>query len=212
MSESKMVYIVDDDAAMTESLRWLVESDGLNVQTFNDAEVFLKSYTPSSSDCLLLDIRMPKLSGLEVQERLKKQRQCIPIIFITGHGDVPMAIRAMKAGAVDFLTKPFDDKALLESIKKAIEISELRQSQQRIYTDIAQRINSLTPREREIMSYVTNGWPNKNISSELGIGCKTVEIHRSQIMKKMQAKSLANLVRTTINYESLEKLLYSHPK
>lgn len=200
-TEDQIVYVVDDDQAMLESLSWLIESEGLKVRAFSDAQTFLNNFKPTPPNCLLLDIRMPGMSGLELQEKLKNQGKTIPIIFITGHGDTPMAIQAMKLGALDFLLKPFRDQALLEAVHKAIELDSKRNIDFNKYGDIGLRINSLTPREKEVMALVVKGKLNKTISAELGIGTKTVEIHRSRIMKKMQAKSLAALVRFVINYE-----------
>lgn len=183
------VYVVDDDQAMAESLSWLIESDGLKVKSYPEAQSFLSEYTPAQAGCMVVDIRMPGMSGLELQNHLKNLHDPTPLIFISGHGDVSMAVRAMKMGAVDFLVKPFSDQAILEALHSAIKVGKKRVSDYQYLIDIRQRIGSLTPREREVMDLVVKGYLNKTISAELGIGCKTVEIHRARIMRKMRAKS-----------------------
>jgi len=188
------VFVIDDDQALCQSLRWLLESVGLQVETYNSGTSFLEKYDAERRGCLLIDIRMPGMSGLELQEQLISRHNLIPIIFITGHGDVPMAVRAMKAGAVDFITKPFNDQLLLELIQKAIaqDLNRPDIHQQRQY---AERMGQLTTRELEIMKLVVNGKLNKVIAHELGISIKTVELHRAHVMQKMQVKSLAELVK-----------------
>lgn len=188
------VFVIDDDQALCQSLRWLLESVGLQVETYNSGASFLEKYNPERRGCLLIDIRMPGMSGLELQEQLIARHNLTPIIFITGHGDVPMAVRAMKAGAVDFITKPFNDQLLLELIQKAIaqDLNRPDIHQQRQY---AERMAQLTARELEIMKLVVNGKLNKIIAHELGISIKTVELHRAHVMQKMQVKSLAELVK-----------------
>lgn len=195
------VFYVDDDEAMCESIRFLMESVSLNIETFSSARKFLDSYDTTRPGCLLLDVRMPEMSGLELQEQLRKRKINIPIIFITGHGDVPMATRAMKAGAVEFLTKPFNDQTLLDSIQNAIEIDTERRKVAVERDKIAERINKLTPREYEVMQCVIKGNLNKVTAYELGISSKTVELHRAKIMEKMQAKSLAQLVAMVLVHE-----------
>lgn len=204
------VFYVDDDEAMCESIRFLMESVSLNIETFSSARKFLDSYDPSRSGCLLLDVRMPEMSGLELQEQLRKRKINIPIIFITGHGDVPMATRAMKAGAVEFLTKPFNDQTLLDSIQAAIEIDAERRKIAQERDKIADRINKLTPREYEVMQCVIKGNLNKVTAYELGISSKTVELHRAKIMEKMQAKSLAQLVAMVLIHEGSIKHRHKH--
>ncbi len=188
------IFCIDDDAALCESVQFLLESVHLRVETFLSAQDFLKNYDVARPGCLLLDVRMPDTNGLELQEQLRKRNITLPIIFITGHGDVPMATKAMKAGAFEFLTKPFHDQTLLDSIQQAIEIDAERRKvlQQRIH--IAKRIAKLTPREREVMGCVIKGNLNKETAAELDISPKTVELHRAQVMKKMRANSLAELV------------------
>src|SRR3989338_9038380 len=189
------VFVVDDDQAITESLRWLIESDGLKVETFSNGQSLLNALDNNRIGCIVLDIRMPGLSGIELQEKLKAQKKHFPVIFITGHGDVPMAVRAMKMGAADFLTKPFRDHILLETIHKAIADNQKERNQQELLNEINKTIAILTPREFEVMQYVVAGKLSKAIAIDLGIGNKTVEIHRARIMKKMRAHSLADLVK-----------------
>jgi FixJ family two-component response regulator len=195
MNNKPTVFVVDDDQAMRNSLKWLIESVAMQVETFDSADAFIRSYYPGRSGCLLLDVRMPGMSGLELQEYLVQQRISIPVIIITGHGDVPMAIRAMKAGAVDFIEKPFNDELLLESIRHALQKDELQRDQQKQRAEVAERLARLTPREHEVMAMVTGGKANKEIAAGLGVSAKTVEAHRARVMEKMEAHSLAELVR-----------------
>lgn len=195
MNNKPTVFIVDDDQAIRNSLKWLIESVAMEVKTFESADAFIKNYYPGRSGCLLLDVRMPGMSGLELQEYLAEKRINIPVIIITGHGDVPMAIRAMKAGAVDFIEKPFNDELLLESIRHALLLDEQQRDKQTHKAEIATRLARLTPREHEVMAMVTAGKANKEIASALGVSAKTVEAHRARVMEKMQASSLADLVR-----------------
>jgi two-component system response regulator FixJ len=199
------VFYVDDDEAMCESVRFLIESVSLRIETFSSARKFLDSYDPSRSGCLLLDVRMPEMSGLELQEQLKKRRIDIPVIFITGHGDVPMATRAMKSGAVEFLTKPFNDQTLLDSIQNAIEVDTERRKMNSERDKIAEKIAKLTRREQEVMECVIKGNLNKVTAYELGISSKTVELHRAKIMEKMEAKSLAHLVAMVLIHQGVIK-------
>jgi FixJ family two-component response regulator len=199
MSNRPTVFVVDDDQAMRNSLKWLIESVSMEVETFDSADAFIKSYYPGRSGCLLLDVRMPGMSGLELQEYLRDNQIAIPVIIITGHGDVPMAVRAMKSGAVDFIEKPFNDELLLESIRHALAIDVKQRDMQKQRAEIATRLARLTPREHEVMVMVTNGKANKEIATGLGVSSKTVEAHRARVMEKMQANSLADLVRMAIN-------------
>jgi len=192
------VFIVDDDEAMRESMTWLIESVGLKVQTYASADEFLQSYYPGRAGCLLLDVRMPGMSGLELQKHLKDQQVAVPVIMITGHGDVPMAVRAMKAGAIDFIEKPFNDEQLLESIRTALAIDDTRRDEQSFKAEVASRLAHLTPRESEVMEMVTAGKSNKEIANLLNVSAKTVEAHRAKVMEKMQAGSLAELVRLVV--------------
>lgn len=196
------VFVVDDDDAMRESLTWLIESVGLKVETYASADDFLKSYYPGRPGCVLLDVRMPGMSGLELQGHLQQQQVTVPVIMITGHGDVPMAVRAMKAGAIDFIEKPFNDEQLLESIRNALSIDDTRRDEQAFKAEIASRLAHLTPRESEVMDMVTAGKSNKEIANTLGVSAKTVEAHRAKVMEKMEAGSLAELVRLVVSSHS----------
>ncbi|MCU7921854.1 MAG: response regulator transcription factor [Candidatus Thiodiazotropha sp. (ex Dulcina madagascariensis)] len=199
MSKRPTVFVVDDDQAMRNSLKWLIESVSMEVETFESADAFIGSYYPGRSGCLLLDVRMPGMSGLELQEYLQANQIAIPVIIITGHGDVPMAVRAMKAGAVDFIEKPFNDELLLESIRHAMALDVKQRDMQSQRAEIATRLARLTPREHEVMVMVTNGKANKEIATGLGVSSKTVEAHRARVMEKMEAGSLADLVRMAIS-------------
>ena len=192
------VFVVDDDEAMRESLTWLIESVGLNVETFSSADEFLKYYYPGRPGCLLLDVRMPGMSGLELQAHLQSQQVTIPVIIITGHGDVPMAVRAMESGVIDFIEKPFNDEQLLESIRNALSIDDTQRDEQAFKAEVASRLAQLTPRESEVMDMVTAGKSNKEIANALGVSAKTVEAHRAKVMEKMEAGSLAELVRLVV--------------
>lgn len=196
-----VVFCVDDDEATCESIRFLIESVGLPIEVFHSAKDFIRGYKLGQPGCLLLDVRMPEMSGLELQEQLAKRRIDIPVIFITGHGDVPMAVRAMKAGAYDFLTKPFNDQTLLDSIQGAIKVDKHRRLEISKRKIIGKRIETLTPREREVMYCVVKGNLNKVTAYELGITSKTVELHRAKVMEKMHVKSLAELVKLVMIYE-----------
>ncbi|MBK1702716.1 response regulator transcription factor [Thiococcus pfennigii] len=198
MNREPSVFVVDDDEAMRTSLKWLIESIGLRVLTFGSAEEFLAAYCPGRPGCLLVDVRMPGMSGLELQARLAKAELCLPVIVITGHGDVAMAVRAMKAGALDFIEKPFNDEALLGAIRRGLDRDATQRRQQLRRTDIAARLEQLTPREHEVMALVTDGKSNKEIAAALGVSAKTVEAHRARVMDKMQADSLADLVRMAL--------------
>lgn len=199
------VYIVDDDPAVRASISFLVGTDGLSMQSFEDCQSFLhfihQHQSINQHGCLILDIRMPGMSGLELQDALKQTAPQLPIIFITGSGDAQIAVRAMKNGAFDFLVKPFADNSLLEIIHNAISFSSTKKRQQAEQSIIGERIQSLTPREYEIMQLVIEGDYNKTISLKLGISQKTVEIHRARIMRKMQAQSLANLITMVLTYD-----------
>jgi len=195
MSKTETVFVVDDDQAMRKSLKWLIESVGMQVESYASADEFIRNYYPGRSGCLLLDVRMPGMSGLDLQEQFIRQNIKIPIIIITGHGDVPMAVRAMKAGAVDFIEKPFNDEFLLDSIRKALALDVQQRTFQAQRAEIATRLAHLTPREHEVMEMVTNGKSNKEIANQLGVSTKTVEAHRARVMEKMEASSLAELVR-----------------
>ena len=192
------VFVVDDDEAMRSSLQWLIESVGLMVECYSSAETFLEAYYPGRSGCLLLDVRMPGMGGLELQEYLRRHEIHIPVIIITGHGDVPMSVRAMKEGAIDFIEKPFNDELLLDAIRSALSVDERQRWEQAQRAELASRLSLLTPREHEVMGMVTEGKSNKEIATALGVSAKTVEAHRAKVMDKMQAGSLAELVRMSI--------------
>jgi len=198
MNSQTSVFVVDDDQAMRNSLKWLIESVGMKVETFASADEFIHNYYPGRAGCLLLDVRMPGMSGLELQEHFLEHQIKIPIIIITGHGDVPMAVRAMKSGAVDFIEKPFNDELLLESIRNALNYDQQLRTAQSERAEIAARLAQLTPREHEVMEMVTDGRANKEIAHTLGVSAKTVEAHRARVMEKMEARSLAELVKMAV--------------
>lgn len=189
------VFIVDDDAQVRESLQDLIRSVGLRVELFASAQEFLRGQYPDAPTCLVLDVRMPGLSGLDLQKQASEAGLEIPIIFITGHGDIPMTVRAMKAGAIEFLSKPFRDQDLLDAIQQALERSRKAREQRAVTKELRRRFALLTPRQREVMERVVAGLINKEIGAELGISEKTVKIQRHQVMEKMGARSLPELVR-----------------
>lgn len=190
-----MVFVVDDDVGTRESLKNLIRSVGLRVEVFASAQDFLRSTRPNVPGCLVLDVRLPGLSGLDLQKRMAEVELAIPIVFISGHGDIPMSVRAMKAGAVEFLTKPFRDQDLLDAIQQALERDRNAREQRAEIAELRSRYRLLTPREREVMALVVTGLLNKQIAGELGTSEASVKVHRQHVMEKMRAGSLAALVR-----------------
>jgi len=196
-SDKPVVFVVDDDEAICESLRLLIGDIGLEVRTFTNARQFLETYDSSRPGCLVLDVRMSGMSGLELQSRLSELGIRIPTIIITGHADVPMAVEAMKAGAVDFIEKPFRDQVLLDSIQRAVETDVRTRRRRREQQDLQSRVQLLTSREREVMDRLVAGSSNKSIAFELGISQKTVDFHRANILEKIGVNSVVELVRAT---------------
>jgi len=196
MTNAPNVFLVDDDASVRRALARLIKSAGHNVQTFASAREFLGTKTGSEeADCLVLDVRMPGLTGIDLQRELQTMKRNLPIVFITGHGDIPMSVNAMKAGAVDFLPKPVKDTDLLRAIAQALARAHHDRAERRELEQIQQRVKKLTPREREVMSLVVRGLLNKQIAFDLGTVEKTIKVHRARVMEKMQVESLAELVR-----------------
>jgi RNA polymerase sigma factor (sigma-70 family) len=190
-----IVYVVDDDPSIREALQGLIQSVGLRAKTFGSAQEFLSSQVPDSSACLVLDVRLPGLSGLDLQRELSKAGIELPIIFVTGHADIPMSVWAMKAGAFEFLTKPFRNQELLDAIRQAIEQDRTRRQERAELEELKRRLDSLTPRQRQVMELVVAGMVNKQIAAKLGTSEVTIKVHRGQLMRKMQARSLPDLVR-----------------
>ena len=195
MSDAAIIFVVDDDPSMRRSLEALLRSVALDVRLFSSAQEFMQAERPDAPGCLVLDVRLPGMSGLAFQEELAKTGVALPVIFITGHGDVPMTVRAMKAGAAEFLTKPFDDQVLLDAINAAIERDRARRRDAASLAALTERYRRLTERERQVMKLVVAGRVNKQIAAELGLSLVTVKVHRGQVMRKMLAKSVAELVR-----------------
>jgi FixJ family two-component response regulator len=191
----ELVFVIDDDASMRTSLSSLFRSVGLRVEVFDSAADFLKIGRPDAASCLVLDVRLPGVSGLDFQSELAKASIRIPIVFITGHGDIPMTVKAMKAGAVEFLTKPFREQDLLDAVRLGLERDRTRRAGEAVVSELRGRFEALTSREQEVMGFVTSGLMNKQIAADLGVSEITVKVHRGNVMRKMGAKSLADLVR-----------------
>ncbi len=198
MATEPTVFIVDDDEAVRDSLMALLDAVGLKVEAYGSAKEFLNAYDAGRTGCVVLDVRMPGMSGLELQRKLAASQFPIPVVIITGHGDVPMAVEAMKAGAVDFIEKPFRQEVLLDSIRRSLETGGQERRGEFAATEVAARIALLTPRETEVLKRLVIGQPNKVIAFGLGISPRTVEIHRARVMEKMQARSLSHLVRMAL--------------
>jgi two-component system response regulator FixJ len=199
--QSPIVFIVDDDEAVRNSLRLLVKSVGLTATALPSAQDFLGTYNPQQPGCLVLDVRMPGMSGLDLQQQLNVRGAVIPVIFITGHGDIPMAVEAMQQGAFDFLQKPFRDQDLIDRIQRALERDRISRAGLGQRNRIRERRDSLTPREREVLALVTSGKANKVMAADLGLSQRTIEIHRARVMEKMGASSVAELVRMMMDLD-----------
>jgi two-component system response regulator FixJ len=199
LSSQPTVYVVDDDQATRKSLRWLVETLGVPVQTFHSGASFLDSYDPLQPGCLILDVMMGGMSGLDLQKELNERKIEIPVIVLTGYGDVPTAVRALKNGAVEFLEKPFDGEVLLEQVRRALEVDALRRRERDAGEVVRTRLSRLTPREMEILKLVVQGLSSKEIANKLDVSFKTVEAHRAKIMRKMEASGVAQLVRMVVS-------------
>lgn len=201
------VFVVDDDQAVVRSLRWLIESVNLKVEAFESARAFQQGYDASRPGCLVLDVRMPGLSGLELQEWLAAHDVHVPIIFITGHGDVKMAVKAVQSGAFDFIEKPFNDQDLLDRVQKAIDFDTEQREALNKRSQLKDLLDGLTTREREVLDLVADGLSNKAIANKLGLSSKTVEVHRGHMMAKMQASSVADLVKAVMKNNAANGLL-----
>jgi len=202
VTQPPVVFVVDDDPSVRSSLKFLMSSVGLQVESFDSADALLQRKLPDAPSCLILDVRLRGLSGLDFQRELAARNCHMPIIFITGHGDIPMSVRAMKAGAVEFLTKPFRDQDLLDAVRIALEKDRERRERKKEVSDLKERFNSLTPREQKVISLVVAGMLNKQIADQLGTAENTVKVHRSRAMEKMRAQSVAELVKMIDKLES----------
>jgi FixJ family two-component response regulator len=198
MNPKPLIHIVDDDEAMRDSLAWLLDGDRYAVHTYASGEDFLERHAPGRPACVILDIRMPGISGVEVHERLVRRGATTPVVFVTGHGDVPMAVEAIKRGAFDFIEKPFSETKLMAIIGRALEDDERRAGETSVQSGVALRLSKLSPREREVLDLVIAGKMNKTIADAMNISIKTVEAHRAKVMDKMGARSLAELVQLVV--------------
>ena len=203
LEDDPIVFIVDDDDSVRKALARLIKSVDLNVETFASADDFLKRQPHNGPACLVLDIRMPGLSGLDLQDELVAAGRTLPIIFVSAHGNIPLSVRAMKAGAVDFIEKPFEDQTLLDAINQSLKKDRQAKLEQAEVGEIQRRVDSLTPREREVFALVVSGKLNKQIAFKLGTSERTIKAHRARVMKKMQAKSLADLIRMALALDLL---------
>jgi two-component system, LuxR family, response regulator FixJ len=201
MEATPTVYIVDDDAAVRDSLRFLIRSVGLNAETFASSIEFLDQDLEDRAGCLILDVRMAGMSGLELQEKLRGDGVRLPVIIITGHADVPMAVRAIKSGAVEFIQKPFNDQVLLDHVHRALACDKAMRQETREWNLVCERVSQLTTREQQVMQMVVGGFSNRLMATELGLSEKTIEVHRARVMSKMGAASVAELVRQCMLYE-----------
>ncbi len=195
MTGAPLVFVVDDDPSVRSSLKFLLSTVGLHVESFESADTFLRKNPPDAPSCLVLDVRLPGLSGLDFQRELAARKISIPIVFLTGHGDIPMSVRAMKAGAVEFLTKPFRDQDLLDAVRIALERDRARREEEKEVMILQRRFDTLTSREREVISMVVSGMLNKQIADQLGTAESTVKVQRSRALEKMHAESLVDLIR-----------------
>ena len=195
MTTASIVFVVDDDSSVRSSLKFLLSTVGLQVESFGSADTFLHRKPPDAPSCLVLDVRLPGLSGIDIQRELAARNIRIPIIFLTGHGDIPMSVRALKAGAVEFLTKPVRDQDLLDAVRVALEQDRARREKEKEVTDLQRRFDSLTAREQQVISMLVSGMLNKQIAGQLGTAESTVKVQRSRAMEKMHAESLIDLVR-----------------
>jgi two-component system response regulator FixJ len=205
MNNQLIVHIVDDDAAIRSALSFLLKTEGLPTKVYASAEEFLDSVSPTTRGCLVLDVRMPGLSGLDLQQLLREKQLTLPLIIMTGYADVPMAVQAMKAGAVDFIEKPFENDRLLGLVHLCLKQSERAQSEQLLQEEVVQRIGRLTKREREVMDMLVEGLQNRVIASKLGISPRTVEIHRAHMMEKLEAHSLSDVVRIALKASTTQE-------
>ncbi len=201
MTQTATVYVVDDDPAVRDSLRWLIESLQYPVETFGSAQTFLDSYSPVKQGCLVLDVRLPGMSGLQLQKKLSEDGIDLPTVIITGHGDVPLAVRALQAGALHFLEKPFHDQDVLDCVQEALELAGSKHAQRVEKENILAHMETLTPRECEVMKAIVSGATNKGIAERYEISVKTVEVHRTRVMHKMDADSLPELVKMVLRVE-----------
>ncbi|CBW75506.1 response regulator transcription factor [Mycetohabitans rhizoxinica] len=198
-TQQETVFVVDDDEAVRDSLRWLLEANGYRVQCFSSAEQFLDAYQPSQLGCLILDVRMSGMNGLELQEKLIAEHATLPIIFVTGHGDVPMAVSTMKKGAMDFIEKPFDEAELRQLVERMLERARTESSTAQQQRAAAERLSKLTAREQQVLGRIIAGRLNKQIADDLGISIKTVEAHRANIMEKLNVNTVADLLRLALS-------------